>query len=71
MEKLRTAKEIAEYLDVSIQRIYELCRTDASFPVIVIGQRQYRFSIDAITKWAESGGSQNQEHGPGYEVVVA
>lgn len=63
MEKLiLVADEVAVLLRVEKQRIYELCRTDSTFPFIRVGQRQYRFSRQAIQRWLESGGSQNGGH---------
>ncbi len=59
MEKeLLVAKELAQKLRVTEQRIYEMCRSK-SVPFILLGQRQYRFSKQAIEKWIEDGGNQN------------
>ena len=55
--KILTAREVAKFFGVNIQRVYELCRTDPSFPHIRIGERQYRFSLDALERWVQSGGS--------------
>ena len=48
-----TAPEVAELLGISVQRVYELVRTRKSnnFPVITLGERQYRFSKGAILTW--------------------
>lgn len=54
------AKAAAEVIDASVQRVYELCRSDKSFPRIVIGKRQYRFSRTAIQRWLEEGGSKQE-----------
>lgn len=51
------ASEVAEMLRVGTQRIYELCRTDPSFPVIKLGDRQYRWDRNAVLRWLASGGS--------------
>jgi excisionase family DNA binding protein len=50
-----TAPEVASLIGVSVQRIYELVRTrkTSRFPVILIGERQYRFSKEAILEWIE------------------
>ncbi|MGI8543346.1 MAG: helix-turn-helix transcriptional regulator [Aridibacter sp.] len=50
-----TAPEIASLIEVSVPRIYELVRTrkTSRFPVIIIGERQYRFSKEAILEWIE------------------
>lgn len=51
--QLLTAAEVAEILCVSVQRVYELARAKKAngFPVIVLGERQYRFSREAILDW--------------------
>lgn len=51
--QLLTAVEVAEILCVSVQRVYELARARKAngFPVIVLGERQYRFSREAILDW--------------------
>lgn len=48
--ELLLACEVAKLLRVEKQRVYELARTN-QIPVIRIGERQYRFSSDAIYKW--------------------
>lgn len=60
-QKLLTVKEVSEMLDLKPARIYELCREDKTFPVILIGQRQYRFSEPALSSWIENGGSRQSE----------
>ena len=52
-----TAPEIAELLGISVQRVYELVRTRKSnnFPVITLGERQYRFNKNAILEWINQG----------------
>lgn len=55
--KLLKAEKVAEILDVTKARVYELCREDKTFPFILIGERQYRFSETAIFNWIERGGS--------------
>ncbi len=54
--EILVAQEAAEMLRVSTQRLYELSRT-RQIPVIVLGQRQFRYSKQAIEKWLESGGN--------------
>lgn len=61
MDQLKTASWVASYLGVGIQRVYELCRTDSSFPKIVFGERQYRFSKNAIDRWIADGGTPRHE----------
>ncbi len=58
--EILVAKEVSEILRVDTQRIYELVRTN-QIPFILIGERQYRFSKQAIERWLENGGSKLQE----------
>lgn len=61
MEKrLLIADEVAALLRVDRQRVYDLVRR-REIPVIRLGERQYRFSADAIQRWIESGGSTTEE----------
>jgi excisionase family DNA binding protein len=54
--KLLKAEKVAEMLDVSKQRVYELTR-ERKIPFIQVGDRQYRYSETAIHSWIENGGS--------------
>lgn len=54
--QLLVAEELAELLRVHRQRIYELVRS-GKLPAIRVGERQYRFSADAVRRWIEEGGS--------------
>ena len=57
MEKeILVADELAEWLRVDKQRIYDLVRKK-QIPVILIGERQYRFSTSEIKRWLSEGGS--------------
>lgn len=57
MEKqILVADEVAELLRVDKQRVYELVRT-RQIPFIRLGERQYRFSADAVDRWLNDGGS--------------
>ncbi len=53
--QILTAQEVAQILGVNVQRVYELTRQRESngLPVIVLGERQYRYSREAILKWME------------------
>lgn len=63
MDKLiLVADEVAELLRVDKQRIYELVRTN-QIPVIRLGERQYRFSAQAIEKFLHGGGTQKEDDG--------
>ena len=58
MEKeILVAEEVAELLRVDIQRVYFLVRTN-QIPVIRLGERQYRFSAQAIQNFLNGGGTQ-------------
>ena len=59
MEKLKTAKEISEKLNLKPARIWELTR-ERKIPFVQIGERQYRYSETALMKWIESGGNQDK-----------
>ena len=63
MEKqILVADEVAEILRVDKQRVYQMVR-EKSLPFILLGQRQYRFSKQAIETWLENGGTQKEgEH---------
>ncbi|REJ77964.1 MAG: helix-turn-helix domain-containing protein [Acidobacteria bacterium] len=50
---LLTADEVAEILNLSVQRVYELARrtSETGFPVIRIGERSMRFQKERIVEW--------------------
>lgn len=53
MRSLMTADEVADFMQLGVQRVYELarnCETNG-FPVIRVGLRQMRFSREAILRW--------------------
>ena len=60
-QKLLTVKEVSEILDLKPARIYELCRRDKNFPVVLVGERQYRFSEPSLQRWIEQGGNRQSE----------
>ena len=60
-QKLLTVKEVSEILDLKPARIYELTR-EKKIPFVQIGERQYRYSEDALQNWIERGGNQNDEN---------
>ena len=51
--QLLTAHQVAEMLGINLQRVYELTRTRKKydFPVIIIGERSYRYSKADILAW--------------------
>jgi excisionase family DNA binding protein len=59
--QLLKAEKVAEILDVSIQRVYELTR-ERRIPFIQLGSRQYRYSESALSAWLEDGGSSGQSN---------
>ena len=59
-KQILVADEVAEILRVNRQRVYELVRTD-QIPVIRLGERQYRFSAQAIYKWLGVDGRREVE----------
>jgi excisionase family DNA binding protein len=56
-KQILIAEEVAELLRVDKQRIYQMVR-EKCIPFILLGQRQYRFSKQAIENWMENGGTQ-------------
>ncbi len=51
--------KLAEILRVDKQRIYSLVR-EGAIPVIRLGERQYRFSAQAIEQFLQGGGTQKE-----------
>ena len=49
---LLTTKEVAEWLQVSKDRVYTMC-SQHEFPHIKISNRRTRYSKDAIIAWLE------------------
>lgn len=65
--RLLDAKEVAEILQVNVQRVYELTR-QGILPSIRIGPRQIRFEETRLMQWIEHGGRLNAE---GLEAKLA
>jgi excisionase family DNA binding protein len=65
--RLLDAKEVAEILQVNVQRVYELTR-QGILPSIRIGPRQNRYEETRLMQWIELGGSLNAE---GLEAKLA
>lgn len=59
-KQILVADEVAELLRVDKQRVYELVRTN-QIPFIRLGERQYRFSAQAIENFLSDGGTQKDE----------
>ncbi len=55
-KQILVAEEVAELLRIDKQRVYELVRTN-QIPVIRLGERQYRFSAQAIEQFLHGGGT--------------
>ena len=51
--QLLTAPQAAELLGVKTARVYELTRerNKNSFPVIILGERSYRYSKESLLNW--------------------
>lgn len=61
MEKqILVAEEVADLLRIDKQRVYELVR-QSQIPFIRLGERQYRFSKQAIEKFLLDGGTKKEE----------
>ena len=58
-KQILIAEEVAELLRIDKQRVYELVRTN-QIPVIRLGERQYRFSAQAIEKFLLGGGTRKE-----------
>ncbi len=60
--QILVAEEVAEILRIDKQRVYELVRTK-QIPFIRLGERQYRFSAQAIENFLLGGGTQKEGDG--------
>ncbi len=59
-EKLLTATEVSEVLQIDLQRVYELTRRKL-LPCVRLGERQLRFAPQAIEQFIADGGNQENE----------
>ncbi len=59
-EKLLTATEVSKVLQIDLQRVYELTRRKL-LPCVRLGERQLRFSPQAIERFIADGGNQESE----------
>ncbi len=59
-KQILVAEEVADFLRIDKQRVYQMVR-EKSLPFILLGQRQYRFSKQAIESWLENGGTQKED----------
>jgi excisionase family DNA binding protein len=55
MPKLMTVQEVAEYLGVSVNRVYDLAAARI-IPFVKVG-RLLRFDPDRLAEWVRNGGS--------------
>lgn len=60
-KQVLVASEVADILRIEKQRVYELVRTN-QIPFIRLGERQYRFSAQAIEKFLSEGGTKMEEN---------
>jgi len=58
-KEILVADEVAQLIRVNRQRVYQMVR-EKSIPFILLGQRQYRFSKQAIETWLENGGTKKE-----------
>ncbi|MDQ3713975.1 MAG: helix-turn-helix domain-containing protein [Acidobacteriota bacterium] len=56
-KKILVAEEVAAIFRVDKQRIYELTRTNQLPGIIRLGERQYRYSAQAIEQFLHGGGN--------------
>ena len=63
-EKLLTANDVSEVLQIDLQRVYSLTRRKL-LPAVKLGERQYRYSKSAIERFIENGGNQEKENNGG------
>ena len=61
LEKLLQAKEVCEIFQIDLPRLYSLVREN-KFPHVLIGERQYRFSREAIEKFIADGGTRQKQN---------
>lgn len=70
MEKqILVADEVAELLRVDRQRVYELTRTNQLPGIIKLGERQYRYSRQAIEKFLRGGVARQEVENANSEYV--
>lgn len=58
--KLLTANEVAKELRLPKHRVYELTRRKL-IPFVQIGERQYRYSAEALKEWIANGGNRQDD----------
>ncbi len=59
-KKILVAEEVAAIFRVDKQRIYELTRTNQLPGIIRLGERQYRYSAQAIEQFLHAGGTHKE-----------
>jgi excisionase family DNA binding protein len=59
-ERLLTATEVSQALQIDLQRVYELTRRKL-LPSVRLGERQLRFSPQAIEQFIAEGGNREGE----------
>ena len=60
-KQILVAEEVAELLRVDKQRVWELTRTNQLPGIIRLGERQYRYSAQAIEQFLHGGGNQESK----------
>lgn len=66
-EKVLTAKELADLLDLNKNTIYELCKKKDGIPHFKVG-RKYKFYSEAIRKWLLEQSFKNQADSVGSDI---
>ncbi len=59
-EKLMTANEVKDIFGIELQRVWELTRRKL-LPTVKLGDRQYRYSRQAIERFIADGGNTDNE----------
>ena len=53
--QMLTAKDVAQFLNLPLPRVYELTR-QRIIPVVHVGSRQVRYDRAALQQWIQQGG---------------
>lgn len=66
--RLLTAKQVADVLQVTLARVYEMSRENL-LPTVRLG-RQVRYDEDALREWIKTGGCTLSGDGNSYDRQV-
>lgn len=57
-KRIGKVDDVAKRLEIDRQRTYQLTREGAFDGVVIkLGERQYRYNLDALEVWIERGGN--------------